>query len=84
MIGIAVLTGIYVVVGGYMATAINDLVQGIIMLAGIALVVIYILNGKGGFQAAVAQLSQIPGETVPQMQGAYTSFFGPEPSPCWG
>ncbi|MFR4318271.1 MAG: sodium:solute symporter family transporter [Eubacterium sp.] len=28
----AVLTGFYVIFGGYMATAINDFIQGIIML----------------------------------------------------
>ncbi|MEM1484742.1 sodium:solute symporter [Oscillospiraceae bacterium PP1C4] len=79
IIGIAVLTGLYVVVGGYMATAINDLVQGIIMLGGIVLVVMSILNGKGGFSAAVAQLSQIPSEAAPQLNGAFSSFFGPDP-----
>lgn len=31
----AVLTGVYVIIGGYMATAWNDLIQGIIMLFGI-------------------------------------------------
>ena len=28
----AVLTGLYVILGGYMATAINDFIQGIVML----------------------------------------------------
>ena len=46
VIGIAVLTGIYVVAGGYMAAALNDLVQGIVMLAGISMVVVSILNGQ--------------------------------------
>ena len=31
----AVLTGVYVIFGGYMATAINDFIQGIVMLGGI-------------------------------------------------
>ena len=35
----AVLTGIYVIAGGYMATAINDFIQGLIMLGGIVVVV---------------------------------------------
>ena len=34
VIGMAVFTAIYVILGGYMATAINDFIQGIIMLAG--------------------------------------------------
>ena len=35
----AVLTGVYVIFGGYMATAINDFIQGIIMLFGICAVI---------------------------------------------
>ena len=35
----AVLTGFYVIFGGYMATAINDFIQGIIMLFGICAVI---------------------------------------------
>ena len=38
VIVMAVLTGIYVIAGGYMATAINDFIQGIIMLIGITAV----------------------------------------------
>ena len=36
VMGMAILTAVYVILGGYMATAINDFIQGIIMLAGIA------------------------------------------------
>ena len=36
----AVLTAVYVILGGYMAKAINDFIQGIIMLGGIAAVVL--------------------------------------------
>ena len=79
VLGIAVLTGIYVVVGGYMAAALNDLVQGIVMLAGIVLVVLSILGGRGGFSSALEQLSQIPAPAAPGLQGAFVSFFGPDP-----
>ena len=79
VLGIALLTGIYVVVGGYMAAALNDLVQGIIMLGGICLVVVFILNGQGGFSSAFARLSAIPSETAPALNGAFVSFFGPDP-----
>ncbi len=81
VIAMAVLTGIYVILGGYMATAINDFIQGIIMLGGIAAVVVSVLNGQGGFTKAIFQLAEIPSEipgTLGQ-QGAYTSFFGPDP-----
>lgn len=77
--GMALLTCIYVVVGGYMATAINDFVQGIIMLVGIVAVIVAVLNGQGGFTAAIESLSAIQSETAPNMQGAFTSFFGPDP-----
>jgi len=79
VLGIAILTGIYVIVGGYVATAINDFIQGIIMITGIIIVIISVLNGRGGFTQAVEQLSQIPSQTAPGLNGAYTSFFGPSP-----
>ena len=81
VIVMAVLTGVYVIVGGYMATAINDFIQGIIMLVGICAVIIAVLNGQGGFYEAVMKLSKIPSEvpiTLGQ-EGAYASFFGPDP-----
>lgn len=43
----AVLTGLYVILGGYMATAINDFIQGIVMLFGICAVIYSVLNGQG-------------------------------------
>ncbi|MBQ7956481.1 MAG: sodium:solute symporter [Clostridia bacterium] len=77
VIGMAVLTGIYVVAGGYMAAAINDLIQGIIMLVGIVAVVMAVLKTQGGFTAAVEALSLIPAENSNQA-GVFTSFFGPD------
>ena len=79
VLGMAVLTGIYVLVGGYMATAINDFIQGLVMLGGIVAVVVSVLNGHGGFTEAVNTLSAIPCETAPSLHGAFTSFFGPQP-----
>ena len=81
VIGMAVLTCIYVVLGGYMATAVNDLVQGIVMLFGIVLVIAAVLANNGGFIDAIGQLAQIESvEAVTAGQpGAYTSFFGPDP-----
>ena len=45
----AILTAIYVVAGGYMATAINDFIQGCIMIIGIIAVIAAVLNSQGGF-----------------------------------
>lgn len=75
----AVLTGIYVVAGGYMATAFNDFIQGLVMLAGIVLVIAAVLNSKGGFMEALGGLAQIQDETVSTTPGAFASFFGPDP-----
>lgn len=77
VIVMAILTGIYVIAGGYMATAINDFIQGIIMLVGIAAVILAVLNSQGGFLASLEKLAQVQGDsTVP---GVYASFFGPDP-----
>ncbi len=75
----AVLTCIYVVAGGYMATAINDFIQGIIMLVGIVAVVAAVLSQNGGFSQSLAALSQVTDPAVPELNGAFASFFGPEP-----
>ena len=79
ILGIAVLTAFYVVLGGYMAAALNDLIQGVIMLIGICAVVFSVLGGRGGFTAALEQLSRIPSEAAPGLSGAFASFFGPDP-----
>ena len=80
VIAMAVLTGVYVVLGGYMATAINDFIQGIIMLFGIVAVIAAVLNIHGGLQETVALLSQESTKTAAgnEFQGAFTSFFGPD------
>ena len=70
----AVLTGVYVIFGGYMATAINDFIQGIIMLGGIIAVIAAVLMDNGGFTAAVAALSASE-HAGPQ----FTSLVGPSP-----
>lgn len=81
VIVMAALTCIYVILGGYMATAINDFIQGIIMLFGIVAVIGAVLAGQGGFIEAVGKLAQIESEIPPTLgqPGAYASFFGPDP-----
>ena len=73
----AVLTGFYVIFGGYMATAINDFIQGIIMLFGICAVIGAVLADNGGFQEATKALASVTGDAG--WQGAYTAFLGPDP-----
>ncbi|MFA5562522.1 MAG: sodium:solute symporter [Eubacteriales bacterium] len=68
----AALTCVYVLAGGYMATAINDLIQGVIMLAGIVAVVAATLQLKGGFAQAFESLGGVG-------NGEFVSLFGPAP-----
>lgn len=77
----AALTCVYVIMGGYMATAINDFIQGIVMLFGIVAVILAVLNGQGGFMEAVFRLSEIPSDiaVTKGQKGAFASFFGPDP-----
>ena len=74
VIVMAVLTGVYVIIGGYMATAINDFIQGLIMVGGIVAVVLAVLHKNGGLNAAVEQLA-----TGANGGWQYTSFFGTHP-----
>jgi len=62
MAAMALLTGIYLLLGGYVATALNDFVQGIIMLAGVALMIFFILSNPavGGLGGGLKKLSEIP------------------------
>ncbi len=79
VIVMAILTAIYVIAGGYMATAINDFIQGIIMLVGIVAVIIAVLKNQGGFMEALQSLSEVTDGAGKDTPGVYASFFGPEP-----
>jgi SSS family solute:Na+ symporter len=79
VIAMAVLTAIYVIVGGYMATAINDFIQGIVMLVGIIAVIAAVMNNNGGFTEAMNRLSQISDASENIPAGSFSSFFGPDP-----
>ncbi|MBQ6431005.1 MAG: sodium:solute symporter [Oscillospiraceae bacterium] len=70
----AVLTGTYVVIGGYMATALNDFIQGMLMLIGIVAVILAVLNTNGGLMGSMQALA-----TGKNGGWEYASFFGPEP-----
>ncbi len=73
----AILTGIYVIAGGYMATAINDFIQGIIMLIGIVMVIFAVLSKNGGFIESLEGLARIEADGL--APGVFNSFFGPDP-----
>ena len=75
----ALLTGIYVIAGGYMATAINDFIQGMVMLVGIVAVIGAVLKSNGGFIASLNGLAAVTDEAVSATPGVFNSFFGPDP-----
>ena len=78
IIGMAVVTCVYVVLGGYMATVVNDFVQGMVMLVGIIAIIAAVLGANGGFMAAYTALSQIEVEGS-EMAGPLAAFLGPDP-----
>jgi len=77
IITMAIITAIYVVVGGYMATAWNDFIQGIIMIAGIIVVIFAVAGKQGGFSEVFHKLSEVDAAGIPK--GSLTSLFGPDP-----
>ena len=76
-----VLTGVYVIAGGYMATAINDFIQGCVMLFGIVVIIAAVLQSQGGFMEALKGLAQVsdPEAANGTVPGIFSSFFGPDP-----
>lgn len=75
----AILTAVYVILGGYKATAINDFIQGVIMLFGITAVIVAVLGLKGGLVEACHRLATIPSDANPAVNGGFASLFGPDP-----
>ena len=75
----AVLTAVYVILGGYKATAMNDFVQGIIMLFGIVTIIFAVLNTQGGLSEAVAKMAALPSDSDPAANGGFADWFGPDP-----
>ncbi len=79
----AILTAVYVILGGYKATAMNDFIQGIIMLFGIVTVIAAVLNSQGGLMAAIDKMAALPAD-APNAQGTienggFATILGPDP-----
>jgi SSS family solute:Na+ symporter len=75
----SLLTAVYVILGGYKATALNDFIQGIIMLFGIVTVIAAVLNTQGGLSEAFSKISEVPSDANPAVNGSFGSLFGPDP-----
>ena len=81
MLIIAVLTAIYLVAGGYIATAYTDMIQGIIMIVGVVCLVIAVLTNEsvGGINGLLQNLSNfqsLPGDPNPTTGSQLTDLFG--------
>jgi SSS family solute:Na+ symporter/sodium/proline symporter len=64
MAAMAILTGAYLLLGGYVATALNDFVQGIIMLIGVGFMIYFIISNPavGGIGNGLKKLYEIPND----------------------
>jgi len=78
-----IITAIFVVAGGYFATAVNDFIQGTIQLLGIVAVIAVVLSQNGGLTSAIAKLAEVSATDaagpLANSPGVFTSFFGPDP-----
>lgn len=69
---LAALTGVYIIMGGYFALTITDLIRGIIELVGVCVMVIFLAHQVGGFGHATSQLTSNP---------AFSPALHPKPLP---
>jgi solute:Na+ symporter, SSS family len=64
MLLVALITAVYLFFGGYVSTAINSLIQGVIMLVGVIYMVIVVLGKVGGLASGIQILGGINGNLV--------------------
>ena len=81
MLIIACLTAVYLVAGGYIATAYTDLIQGIIMIIGVVCLVAAVLShdavgGIGGLIENLGSFESLPGDPNPTTGAQLTNIFG--------
>jgi len=81
MLIMACLTGIYLVAGGYVATAYTDLVQGIIMIVGVICLICAVfgheaVGGVSGFIENLRNFESLPGDPNPTTGVQLTNIFG--------
>lgn len=78
MLIIAVLTAIYLVLGGYLATAYTDFIQGIIMIVGLVCMFVAVINNDavGGFSEAFKNLANVVDNGDGITGSQLTSIFG--------
>jgi len=78
---IACLTAVYLVAGGYIATAYTDLIQGIVMIVGVVCLVAAVLShdsvgGLSGLIQNLASFESLPDDPNPITGSQLTNVFG--------
>ena len=81
MLIIAILTAIYLVAGGYIATAYTNLIQGTVMIVGVVCLVVTVLSNEavGGISGLVENLrafESLPGDPNPTTGAQLSDIFG--------
>ena len=81
MLIIACLNAVYLVAGGYIATAYTNLVQGIVMIAGVVCLIVVVLNhdsvgGLGGLIENLGNFQSLPDDPNPITGDQLTNIFG--------
>ncbi len=81
MLIIASLTAVYLVIGGYVATAYTNLVQGVVMIVGVVCLVVAVIGHEnvGGLSGLIEKLGSfesLPGDPNPTTGSQLTNIFG--------
>lgn len=81
MLIIACLTAVYLVAGGYVATAYTNLLQGVVMIVGVICLIVAIINhdsvgGLAGLIENLGKFESLPGDPNPTTGSQLTSIFG--------
>ena len=81
MLIIACLTAVYLVAGGYIATAYTNLIQGVIMIVGVVSLVIAVLStdavgGISGLMENLGSFESLPNDPNPTTGEQLTDLFG--------
>lgn len=71
LVFMAVITAIYLLMGGYRAIALTDFIQGLVMLAGVGLLLYYVFGNS-----AVGGLSQV----IPRLRAINPDLVNPVPT----
>ena len=83
----ATLTAVYVILGGYKATAINDFIQGLVMLVGISAVIGLVIHHQGGLSQAIDKLAAMAPNADDLAQRGKELYAGFQPgdfASCFG